>query len=198
MNRAAVVSIAMACMLVAAVVAFTDPTRGGQTAAFGIGLVAAAVLCVGIISESGGSWGSTRGDTTQHTNIYIDGTPRQPQGSAGHELHPAYYAPPASAPAQPQIIVMPMPGYPPVGYGHAPHPGYLQAPQHGGYLAAPEYAAPPAIQHHPQPQYRGAIDVVAEPVRYPPQQGQIRHGQAPRLESPEAGFIRRAARKIVG
>jgi hypothetical protein len=170
MNRSAVVAIAFACILVAAIVGVTDPTRGGQAAAFGIGMVAAAVHCIGIIAESGGSWGghSTRGDTSQSVNVYVDGTPRHPSGGQHGELYPAYYSPPPMAPAQPQIIVMPMPGY-----GHAPHPGYLQAPQQGGYLPAPHY---PAVEHS-QPHYRGAIDVVAEPVHYPQQQGQIRYGR---------------------
>ena len=188
MNRGVVALIALAVMGVAVMVAIADPSRNGQNAFMGIGLFASAVVVIAIIVGVGDSQGSVRGDTHQEVHIHNHPAPQQPMQY--------------QQPAAPQIVYLPQPApnYPPQPqYAPAPQyalppqyapPGYLPAPQHQAYLAAPH------AQH--QAEYRGAIDVVAEPVHYAPQQ-RIARGAVPQLESPQsAGLVRRMARRVVG
>ena len=188
MNRGIVALIALAVMGVAVMVAIADPSRNGQNAFMGIGLLASAIVVIAILVGVGDSQGSVRGDTHQEVHIHNHPAPHRPE----YQMQPA---------AQPQIAYIPMPqaSYPPAA-------GYA-LPQHAaaGHLAAP-YQAPamqpyqqaPTIEHH-RPEYRGAIDVVAEPVHYaPPQQQRLARGAVPQLESPQASLIRRVARRMVG
>ena len=174
MNRAAVAGIAIAVMAVAIVIGMTDPSRGGQQLALAVGFFASVVILIGILSGVSDG-GSTRGDTHQEVHIHNHPAP-QPQ-----------YQQPA---AQPQIVYIPTPQQAPV---YLPHPGYAPAP------ALPYQEPAPALAHYPeqQPQYRGALNVVAEPVyRLPHHPHQhIQRGAVAQLESPRGSWVRRAARK---
>ena len=188
MNRGIVALIALAVMGVAVMVAIADPSRNGQNAFMGIGLLASAIVVIAIICGVQDSQGSVRGDVHQETHIHHHPAPQ-----------PQYHQQPAQ---QPQIVYLPMPApqYAPPQYAPAPQyalppqyapAGHLPTPQHQPYLPAPH------AQH--QAEYRGAIDVVAEPVHYAPQQQRLARGAVPQVESPQsAGLIRRTARRFVG
>ena len=175
MNRGAVAAIAIAVLLVAAFIAMTDPSRNGQQLALAVGFFASVVILVGIISLAG-EGGSTRGNTSQTVNVYMP-----PQQAA------------PLPPAAPQVVYTPMPQTP---QPHYLPPGYAQP-----YLPPPQQqpAYLPAPQHA---QYRGALDVVAEPVPYAlgyhPQPQQVQRGAVAQLESPKASLVRRMARRLVG
>ena len=195
MNRGVVALIALAVMGVAVMVAVADPSRNGQNAFMGIGLLASAVVVIAIIVGVGDSQGSARGDTQIENHIHNHPAPQAQQ--------PIHYQQPAAAP-QIVYIPMPQPSYPPMPQYALPpaaapqyaHPGYLPAPQNQAYLPAPQGYHPAAIEHH-QAQYRGALDVTAEPVHRAPQQQRIARGAVAQLESPQASLIRRVARRIV-
>jgi hypothetical protein len=156
MNRAVIGIVAAGFLLFGLACIMTDMSAGSQQAAVIFFTLAGLVLIIGIISESGGERQSSSGDHT--VNVY--------------NVLPAQAAP------QCIPVYMPMPSYQP----HALPPAYAEPAPH--YLAAPQYQ-PAAIEHQaPQvpatwrwpssSEYRGAIDVVAEPVPASPRQ--IRQG----------------------
>ena len=177
MNRGAVAAIALAVMAVAIVIGMTDPSRDGQQIALAVGFFASVVILIGILSGVNDGGSSTQGDTSQTVNFYM---PPQPA------------APPPQPAAQPQIVYIPVPQQAQPAY--LPHPGYAPQPH-----ALPQYEPAPALAHYPQQQaqYRGALDVVAEPVYslpYHPQQ-QVRRAPVAQLESPKGSWVRRLAQK---
>ena len=185
MNRGIVATIAFAILGVALLVLIADPSRNGQNAFAGISLLSVAIVVIATIVGIQDTQGSVRGDVHQETHIHHHPAPQ-----------PQYHQQPAQPP---QIVYLPMPApqYPPQ-YAPAPQyalppqyapPGYLPAPQHQAYLPAPQ------PQH--QAEYRGALDVTAEPVHRAPQQQRIARGAVAQLESPQASLIRRVARRIV-
>ena len=189
MNRGVVAAIAFAVLGVGAAIAVIDPSRGGQNTMIGFGLLAVGIVVAAILASAEDSQGSVRGDTHQEVHLHMPAQPQQ---------QPQYVQQQYQPPAHPQIIYVPQPQpyYPPTPQfappQYAPHPGYLPAPPRQAYLPTPH------AQH--QAEYRGSIDVVAEPVHYaPPHQQRIARGAVPQLESPQsAGLIRRMARKVVG
>ena len=183
MNRAVIGIVAAGFLLFGLACVMTDMSAGSQQAAVIFFTLAGLVLIIGIISESGGERQSSySGDHT--VNVF--------------NVLPAQAAPP---PQPPQYIpvYMPMPSYQP----HALPPAYAEPAPH--YLPGPQHQ-PVAIQHQaPQvpatwrwpssSEYRGAIDVVAEPVPASPRQ--IRQGGMVQLESPKASLARRIVRRVL-
>lgn len=196
MSKLAISIIAMAIMAVAIAVLVADPSPRGQNTMMLIGFLASAFVIAAGVMGAGSSDSDAARNVHQETHIH-----NHPAAAPQPMAQPIHYQQP---PAQPQVIYMPMPQpyYPPA-------PAYALPPQYAapaGHLAAPPHHQAPAMQYHPAPaiehhqaQYRGAIDVVAEPVYHAPQQQRIARGAVPQLESPQsAGLIRRMARRAVG
>jgi hypothetical protein len=180
MNRAVIGIVAAGFLLFGLACIMTDMSASSQQAAVIFFTLAGLVLIIGIISESGGARESSSGDHT--VNVY-NVLPTQ-----------------AALPQPPQYIpvYMPMPGYQPHALppAYEPEPHYLPAPQY--QPAAIEHQAPqvPATWRWPSSsEYRGAIDIVAEPVPASPRQ--IRQGGMVQLESPKASLARRVVRRVL-
>lgn len=183
MNRAGIGIVAAGFLLFGLACVMTDMSAGSQQAAVIFFTLAGLVLIIGIISESGGER-QRSGDSTQTVNVYNV----QPAQAASP---PPHFIP----------VYVPMPGY------QQPHalPSPYAEPQ-SNYLPAPP-DQPAAIAHQPAPsipatwrwpsssEYRGAIDVVAEPVPASPRQ--VRQSGMVQLESPKASLARRIARRVL-